>query len=288
MELVRSWLNTIGNINNSESSRNIIKSDYLIQNLGKSKRICLVTMTMNEFIIKPQNNEDAIEKIYLNQIHKIDQNNDRDIILSAHNINKQIKMICRSAKDANEWISQLKAMCTCIDDEVEEKYNDNNDKEPGQIIYQLNHYTKGQMEYISNIFDEYKSGVFVFGDNDIDKMRDNNSERQHFGGQTAIIGKYDRKFGYGITTTFINGKIPPSLIDFMDIVSKELHGLKAFLLNGRDVIIPSPNENDLQNHDYYFDDNHKQIIFHNIGTGIAQLSSAHIQYIQHQINELNE
>eukprot|EP01084_Bolivina_argentea_P122700 217428_1 len=272
MELVRSWLNTIGNINNSESSRNIIKSDYLIQNLGKSKRICLVTMTMNEFIIKPQNNEDAIEKIYLNQIHKIDQNNDRDIILSAHNINKQIKMICRSAKDANEWISQLKAMCTCIDDEVEEKYNDNNDKEPGQIIYQLNHYTKGQMEYISNIFDEYKSGVFVFGDNDMDKNRKKEEARQHYGGQAKIMGEYDQTIAFGITTTFTN---QPSLLEFIDIINKEFKQLKHFISIGRDIIIPGRDEND-------------ENIEHNIGTGIAQLATEYLQYIQVQINSLQE
>eukprot|EP01084_Bolivina_argentea_P122697 217421_1 len=281
----------MGNINNSsKSSVNDIKSGYLIQNLGTSKRRCLVTMTMNELIIDPQNDEHNTEPIYLNQIYKINQNNDRDIILSqsVDNINTKIKLIGSSTKDANEWISQLKAMCTCINDEqVEEKSNDNNDKEPGQIIYQLNDYTKEQMECINDRFDEYKSGVFIFSDNDVDKMRDNNIERQHFGHQADIIGKYDRQFGYGITTTFINDKTA-SLIMFMNIVSKEFHEIKAFLLNGRDVIIPSPNENDLQNHDYYFDDNHKQIIFHNIGTGIAQLSSAHIQYIQHQINELNE
>eukprot|EP01084_Bolivina_argentea_P122699 217426_1 len=282
MELVRSWLNTIGNINNSESSRNIIKSDYLIQNLGKSKRICLVTMTMNELIIDPQNDEHNTEPIYLNQIYKINQNNDRDIILSVHNIDK-INMICRSAKNANEWMSQLDTMCTCIDNEVEEKYNDNNDKEPGQIIYQLNHYTKGQMECINNRFDEYKSGVFVFGDNDMDKNRKKEEARQHYGGQAKIMGEYDQTIAFGITTTFTN---QPSLLEFIDIINKEFKQLKKFLHCGRDLIVPAPTESDLQNQIYFY--NGKQIIFHNVGTGIAQLATEYLQYIQVQINSLQE
>eukprot|EP01084_Bolivina_argentea_P231149 389878_1 len=89
---------------------------------------------------------------------------------------------------------------------------------------------------------------------------------------------------FGVTTTFRNQE---SLFEFADIINKEFKELKHFLSIGRDIIVPAPTENDLQNNHIYWHNN-KQIIFHNIGTGIDELGTEYLQYIQLQINLLQQ
>ena len=67
--------------------------------------------------------------------------------------------------------------------------------------------------------------------------------------------------------------------------------LTEYIENGHDVIVPSPNMQDLYGqyeHNYWeqVNDERKQVIFHNIGTGLARIPFEYIKYIQSKFDAL--
>eukprot|EP01084_Bolivina_argentea_P122702 217435_1 len=293
----------MGNANETES---VLHSGWLIENLGSSKRRRFVRLTNQTFYIQNEENSIDAEMINMREITKIKlcQHNPQQFEL--HPIQKTF--ICKNIKNCDEWVTALTStvndrsvannqvnkqdandinidnndiICTENDEhdehEIEQKVQHHdehnvNDRDRGELIYQTMYYTKKQMAFINDKYDEQKSPIFVFGDNDMDKNRKKEEARQHYGGQAKIMGEYDQTIAFGITTTFTN---QPSLLEFIDIINKEFKQLKHFISIGRDIIIPGRDEND-------------ENIEHNIGTGIAQLATEYLQYIQVQINSLQE
>ncbi|ETO18857.1 hypothetical protein RFI_18388, partial [Reticulomyxa filosa] len=176
-------------------------------------------------------------------------------------------------------------------------------KRKGRIIIQTDRITEKQLE---EIFEEYtrnssiidgKYPAVVFGDNDIDLMRPNGAEREYVGGLANVCGRFDRTICYGVLTTWYTldnkEKIPP-WGDFKTIMNEHFNELRIkYINNGHDVIIPSPSNEDLGHNLWgknYFDTaNGKkvQVIFHNLGAGIAQLPLRNLQYIQFKIDQLH-
>lgn len=113
-----------------------------------------------------------------------------------------------------------------------------------------------------------------------------------------MAGKYDRNITFGIITTFYAYKPMPSLTKFKDIMNNQFNDLwNKYILNGHDIIVPSPNDKDLKQHFKSYheqmnndDDNpqYEQVIFHNIGTGIAQLPLNYLKYIQYKIDNISK
>ena len=168
--------------------------------------------------------------------------------------------------------------------------NDNNHKQRGLLIFQQDWVTHKQLEDITNYYASNlnKCPKILFGDNDIDRNRDDETLRVHNGGQAAILGKYDRTIGYGITTTYY-GDDMPTLHGFRMLMNEQFDGLKQCLLNGRDVIIPLPSNKDISRHgNDKFHKYNKQIIYHKIGIGIAKLPFSYIEYIQNKIDQLTK
>ena len=159
----------------------------------------------------------------------------------------------------------------------------------GSLVYQKRYFSAAQIKYIHSM--NIKC-MILFGDNDEDKQRDHTKyARKHFGGQAGVIGKYDRSIGYGIITTFFKRKRPPKQEKFMELIDEQFEPLKKYIVSGYDIIIPYPSKQDVKKRYqmYYGDDgqgNNKQIIFHNLGTGIAMLSFESIYYIQRKIMQL--
>merc|ERR1712083_672160 len=110
------------------------------------------------------------------------------------------------------------------------------------------------------------------------------------------MGQYDRNIAFGIITTFYAYKPMPDFNKFKDLINNQFDELwNKYILNGHDLIIPSPNDNDLKQHHQSFyeqinndDDNpqFQQIIFHNIGTGIARLPLLYLKYIQYKLDNI--
>eukprot|EP01084_Bolivina_argentea_P294898 507561_1 len=166
----------------------------------------------------------------------------------------------------------------------------------GRIIYQIDRFSPNQLKathslYIANP-DVATSNwpIYLFGDNDIDHSRPPNTEREMIGGLAGVTGKYDRTIAFGITTTFYAYKPMPNYTQFVDMMNKQFDELwNKYILNGHSVVIPTPNTNDLKQHFTSFHDQinnekYEQIIFHNIGTGIAQLPLSYLKYIQYKID----
>jgi len=88
----------------------------------------------------------------------------------------------------------------------------------------------------------------------------------------------------------------PRYHKFRDIMNTQFDALwNKYILNGHDLIVPSPNKSDLERHHQSFyeqingDDEHpkyQQVIFHNIGTGIARLPLLYLKYIQYKIDNI--
>ncbi len=145
-------------------------------------------------------------------------------------------------------------------------------------IVQKQYYNEKQRQYYNE--KQYKNGEFayiLFGDNDMD----NKTQRGHFGWQARIMGKFDRKFAYGIITTFMKRKTP-NVEQLKSIIDALFIPLQNHLRCGYDIVYTYPSKQNLMTHrNRYFYDG-KQIIYDNIGTGIAFLSLSihHIHYIQ--------
>eukprot|EP01084_Bolivina_argentea_P237629 399320_1 len=128
--------------------------------------------------------------------------------------------------------------------------------------------------------------MMLFGDNDVDHGRKYNVKRLHYAGQAKVMGPYDRSLAYGIITMFYKLKVDKD--EFMKLMDKQFKVLQKHLLTGNDVIVPKPTGKDVSQNQNRYCDNGKQIIFHNLGTGIAQLPFGYIEYIQYKIDELQK
>ena len=78
----------------------------------------------------------------------------------------------------------------------------------GIIYFQTGYYDDKQMKNISSAWShDIKHGpLILFGDNYSDKKRPKHLSRKKYAGQSKIMGKYDRSFGFGIPTTFDDAK----------------------------------------------------------------------------------
>jgi len=182
----------------------------------------------------------------------------------------------------------------------------NNDKKEcatyGCIIYQVDRFTDDQLTATYTLYLQNDSiqtsnwPIYLFGDNDIDNSRPPNTDREMIGGLAGVAGKFDRNIAFGIVTTFYAYKPMPDFVKFRDIINNQFNTLwNKYIIHGHDVIVPAPNDIDLEKHHYSFfeqmnnnDDNpqYQQVIFHNIGTGIARLPLTYLKYIQYKIDNL--
>jgi len=170
--------------------------------------------------------------------------------------------------------------------------------EYGKIIYTKERLTKKQVNETYLIYklnpniNTSSWPVYVFGDNDIDVNRGNGVEREMIGGIANVCGDFDRTICYGITTTFYKQKPKPVLSEFKKIMDKQFDILwNKYIKNGHDIIVPSPNKKDLHDHPLSYHifpakGDPKQVVFHNIGTGLAMLEIEYIVYIQKKFDDL--
>ena len=107
-------------------------------------------------------------------------------------------------------------------------------------------------------------------------------------GQASVVGRYDRSYGFGITTTFYRFSNRPSLEDFEGMMKKEFNVVRRHLKRGCDVVIPCPTPSELQNMKYYSPSTRRRVINHNLGTGIANLPFEFLYCIQKHINDCIE
>jgi len=170
----------------------------------------------------------------------------------------------------------------------------------GKIVYQTDRITKQQVLDTYAIYllngDMNTSSwpLFVFGENDIDKKRAKSSERDMIGGLAGVLGDYDASVSFGITTTFYRDKsVNHDFVAFKKIIDTDFDVLLRYIQNGHDIIVPSPNLQDL--HGYYeksywktVNGSKTQIIFHNIGTGLACIPFNYVEYIQRKFDILKQ
>eukprot|EP00485_Elphidium_margaritaceum_P013387 CAMPEP_0202731034 /NCGR_PEP_ID=MMETSP1385-20130828/186943_1 /ASSEMBLY_ACC=CAM_ASM_000861 /TAXON_ID=933848 /ORGANISM="Elphidium margaritaceum" /LENGTH=743 /DNA_ID=CAMNT_0049397317 /DNA_START=44 /DNA_END=2275 /DNA_ORIENTATION=- len=142
--------------------------------------------------------------------------------------------------------------------------------------------------------------VYLFGDNDIDNSRPPNTEREMLGGLANVAGQYDRTIAFGIVTTFYAYKPMPDFTKFKDIINRQFEVLcKQYVQQGHDLIVPCPNNFDLKRHFHSFfqqlssnavdaTPQYQQVIFHNIGTGIARLPLLYLKYIQYKLDVIDK
>eukprot|EP00485_Elphidium_margaritaceum_P015625 CAMPEP_0202731254 /NCGR_PEP_ID=MMETSP1385-20130828/187054_1 /ASSEMBLY_ACC=CAM_ASM_000861 /TAXON_ID=933848 /ORGANISM="Elphidium margaritaceum" /LENGTH=1201 /DNA_ID=CAMNT_0049397547 /DNA_START=241 /DNA_END=3846 /DNA_ORIENTATION=- len=157
--------------------------------------------------------------------------------------------------------------------------------ERGELVFQTKWVTQEQMLFIGNSCCD-KLPKFLFGDNVTDRFRENGVPRKYFGGQARVMGKFDRLFAYGITTTFPSSDPPVTVREFKRLMGEQFTPLQNFLLQGRDVVIPKPSKRDIDTNTNTYLQHGKQVIFHNIGTGIASLPLTHLLCIQEHIDVL--
>eukprot|EP00486_Rosalina_sp_Unknown_P005027 CAMPEP_0201577824 /NCGR_PEP_ID=MMETSP0190_2-20130828/24372_1 /ASSEMBLY_ACC=CAM_ASM_000263 /TAXON_ID=37353 /ORGANISM="Rosalina sp." /LENGTH=258 /DNA_ID=CAMNT_0048010281 /DNA_START=491 /DNA_END=1268 /DNA_ORIENTATION=+ len=138
--------------------------------------------------------------------------------------------------------------------------------------------------------------LIVFGENDIDKVRPKGGERDMIGGLAGVLGDYDTSVSFGVTTTFYKNKyVNKDFNAFKKIIDDDFEKLLEYIKNGHDIIVPSPNMQDLygQYEKNYWkkgpnDDEKKQVIFHNLGTGLAMIPFNYIEYIQSKLDTLKQ
>ncbi len=152
----------------------------------------------------------------------------------------------------------------------------------GKLFYQYR-ITEQQLKHI----DETNLKVrLLFGDNDKDYYRKVGTTRLRNGGQARIMGKYDRTYAFGIITTFYKYK-KPSLENFKKLMNKQFEMVKDRLLLGYDIVIPTPTKQDIAaNPGSYLSQSGTQLIYHNLGTGLAKLDIQYLLYIQNKIDQL--
>jgi len=148
----------------------------------------------------------------------------------------------------------------------------------GSIVWEKRRFSKNAIENSSG-------RIYLFGDNDSDFNRPEDSSRVHFGGMARDYGPFDRTKAFGIVTTFYDRK-RPNLDEFQEMLENQINQLREFVSLGLDVIIPSPNIDDLsgRHKEKYFKQG-KQVINHNIGTGIADLPQDFLVLIEERFQE---
>ena len=170
----------------------------------------------------------------------------------------------------------------------------------GKIIYQTDRISKQQVLDTYSIYllnKDIKTSswpLYVFGENDIDKVRPKGGERDMIGGLAGVLGDYDTSVSFGVTTTFYKNKsVNKDFKAFKKIINDDFDKLLEYIKCGHDIIVPSPNMQDL--HGYYeksywkvIDNEKKQVIFHNIGTGLACIPFNYIEYIQKKFDILKQ
>ena len=168
----------------------------------------------------------------------------------------------------------------------------------GKVVYQTKRISKQQVLDSLAIY-QLNSDIassswplFVFGENDIDKVRPKGSERDMIGGLAGVLGDFDSEVAFGVTTTFYADKsVNHDFGKFKRIIDADFVELLRYVRCGHDIIVPSPNLQDL--HGYHeksywetVDSERTQVIFHNIGTGLAMIPFQYIKYIQRKFDEL--
>ena len=84
----------------------------------------------------------------------------------------------------------------------------------------------------------------------------------------------------------------PVLATFRRMMDDQFDSLwRKFVARGHDVVVPAPNAKDLVEHRHSFFerikyDQFEQVVFHNIGTGIARLPLDYLKYIQFKIDRI--
>eukprot|EP00483_Globobulimina_turgida_P004710 UN04719 len=78
----------------------------------------------------------------------------------------------------------------------------------------------------------------LFGDHFHEKYRLSDMKRKRFGGQSCVLGHYDKKYGYGITTGFKLDIYSVGFDKWTELILKEFDILKHNLLKKGDIIIP--------------------------------------------------
>ncbi len=161
--------------------------------------------------------------------------------------------------------------------------NEQNTNRTGQIFYQTEWYTDEQLHYNNETKQKVK---MLFGDNFTDRHRNKDTAREHFGGQAEVMGQYDQTCAFGIVTTFHHPCKKPDINTFKKILDFQFTRLKNLLLKGYDIIIPTPTQNFINENKKKFYLTGIQFIYHNLGTGIADLNFEYLWAIQEKINEL--
>ena len=170
----------------------------------------------------------------------------------------------------------------------------------GKIVYQTDRINKQQVldSYAIYLLNkDVKTScwpLYVFGENDIDKARPKGGERDMIGGLAGVLGDYDTSVSFGVTTTFYKNKyVNKDFNAFKKIIDDDFDKLLEYIKNGHDIIVPSPNMQDLygqyeKNYWETIDNEKKQVIFHNLGTGLAMIPFNYIKYIQKKLDVLKE
>ncbi len=150
----------------------------------------------------------------------------------------------------------------------------------GRIFYQTDYYTIQQLNRITKTKVKVK---MLFGDNDTDNYRNTDTQRLYCGGQAKIMGHYDRTYAFGIITTFKKSPTP-KLENFKKLMDKQFITVKNLLLEGYDIIIPTPTQKKIKKRNMICN----KTIYHNLGTGSAKLELSYLLYIQHKIDQLKK
>ena len=226
-------------------------------------------------MLKPKNNDDLKDLI----------KNKNDLKLFIDKTNKLIKKMKSTKLRAN--------MKPKISKNIKPIY--------GDIIYNKNRVKQNEL---SDEYQKYKLckklkkrkdyiqyNIYLFGDNDVDRYRDKKyKDRKYNGGQAKIFGIYDDSVCFGIVTTFYKksnkGLKDKKFKEFIDDNFEEL--FRKYIVYGHDIIIPSPNTDDLNDRPHKYFAHNEQIIHHNIGTGIANLKLERLGYIQNKIDMILE
>ena len=112
------------------------------------------------------------------------------------------------------------------------------------------------------------------------------------GGLAGVLGDYDTSVSFGVTTTFYRDKyVNKDFNAFKKIIDDDFVIIE-YIKNGHDIIVPSPNKQDLwgqYSKNYHKTvENEKQAIFHNLGTGLAMIPFNYIEYIQSKLDTLKQ
>ena len=150
---------------------------------------------------------------------------------------------------------------------------DTNDSqtEKGILYYQIAPFTEEQCKCIDKSFEEnmHKAPRLLFSDNEINNQRVMEfAKRTYFEEQSSL--KKAIKLNYN---------------EFVELMDKPFAKLKAHICRGGDVIVSSPTKQQMENNPQLYLNG---TVRHNLGTGVANLPTEYLQYIQNKLNELGK